>query len=416
MRRGLLGGTFDPIHLGHLLVAEEVRDRFGLEEVGFIPTGVPWMKKQRLLSSGKHRKEMVRLAVESKPGFSVLDLELKRAGDTYTVDTLDELRSQGADGDELFFIMGMDSLRTLHRWKEPGRVMEMATLVAVSRPGYEEVDLGPLESLVPEAASRITLMTGPLVDVSGVDIRRRVAEGRSSRYLVPDPVREYIEAHGLYRQVEEVEAGVGPSASAEGQGLAEDILEEAQKGGALRYGEFVLSSGLTSSYYFDGRLLSLSPRGASLVARAMLPLVRGSGAEAIGGPTLGADPIVAAVALASHQDSGRPVPGFIVRSGSKDHGMGRMVEGPLPSGAPVAIVDDVCSTGGSLFHAIRAAEAEGCIVVLVAAILDRCQGGSERLRQEGYSFRAILEADAQGNITPAGAGKRLPKRSPRDTA
>ena len=365
---------------------------------------------------------MARLAVGSNPGFSMLDLELKREGDTYTVDTLNELRSRGDGRDEFFFIMGRDSLRTLHLWKEPERVVEMATVVVVSRPGYEEVDLGPLEAVAPEAASRITQMMGPLVDISGVDIRRRVAEGRSIRYLVPDPVREYIEAHGLYRQAVEgreqalSEAVVVSSVLAEEQGLAEDILEEARKGGALQYGEFTLSSGLTSSYYFDGRLLSLSPRGASLVARALLPLVRASGAEAIGGPTLGADPIVAAVALASHQDGGRPVPGFIVRKMSKDHGMVRLVEGPLPSGASVAIVDDVCSTGESLFHAIRAVEAEGCTVVAVVAILDRHQGGSERLRREGYSFRAILEADAQGKITPAGANKRLPKSSTRDTA
>ncbi len=184
-------------------------------------------------------------------------------------------------------------------------------------------------------------------------------------------------------------------------GLAHRVLELARELGALQFGEFTLSSGLSSSYYFDGRLLTLSPEGADLVARALLPLVRERGADAVGGPTLAADPMVGALAMLSHQDGGPPVPGFIVRKESKEHGTGKLIEGPLTPKAKVAIVDDTCSTGGSLFHAVGAAEAAGCTVVLVAVVLDRHQGGSERLIADGYRFHALLEADADGNITPA---------------
>ncbi|MEX2431416.1 MAG: orotate phosphoribosyltransferase [Dehalococcoidia bacterium] len=186
-------------------------------------------------------------------------------------------------------------------------------------------------------------------------------------------------------------------------GLGAQILEAAKAQGALLFGEFKLSSGETSGYYFDGRLLTLSPEGSNLVARALLPAVREAGAEAIGGPTLGADPMVTAIAMLSGQDGGTPVPAFIVRKESKEHGTGRMIEGPLKPQSKVAIVDDACSTAASLYHAIRAAEAEGHEVVLVACIIDRHQGGSERLRTEGYRFHAVLEGDAAGNVRPVGA-------------
>lgn len=180
------------------------------------------------------------------------------------------------------------------------------------------------------------------------------------------------------------------------------LLQLALDMGALRYGDFTLTSGRKSSYYFDGRLLSLHPEGAHLTSQALLPLVRAAGAEAIGGPTLGADPIVAAVSLASHLDSGGgPVPAFIVRKEAKEHGMGNAVEGHLKVGASVAVVDDTCTTGGSLFQAIEAAEAAGCTVVKVLAILDRCEGGGDELRRRGYDFSALLVANRDGEIEVA---------------
>ena len=183
---------------------------------------------------------------------------------------------------------------------------------------------------------------------------------------------------------------------------SERLLQLALDLGALRYGDFTLTSGKKSSYYFDGRLLSLDPEGAYLTSQALLPLVRSSGAEAIGGPTLGADPIVAAVSLASHLESdGGPVPAFIVRKEAKEHGMGNAVEGHLKSGSKVAVVDDTCTTGGSLFQAIEAAEAEGCTVVKVLAILDRREGGGDELRRRGYDFTSLLVANDEGEIEVA---------------
>ena len=181
---------------------------------------------------------------------------------------------------------------------------------------------------------------------------------------------------------------------------AQELLDLAVQVGAIKYGEFTLSSGQKSSYYFDGRLLSLHPAGAYLIGRLLLPIVRKAGAQAIGGPTLGADPIVAAVALTSHL-AGTPVPAFIVRKEAKGHGTGQLIEGPLAKGTPVAIVDDVCTTGGALFHAIAAAEAHGCRVVQVIAILDRHQGGGDELRKRGYRFTAVLEATPEGRVRVA---------------
>ena len=170
------------------------------------------------------------------------------------------------------------------------------------------------------------------------------------------------------------------------------LLELALERGAIKYGDFTLTSGKKSSYYFDGRLLSLDPEGAHLLQEA--------GAKAVGGTTLGADPMVAAVALASHLGGG-PIPAFIVRKESKSHGTKQNIEGPLIPGSNVAIVDDVCTTGGSLFHAIEAAEEAGCKVVKVVSILDRNEGGSEEMRKRGYDFSALLAATPDGKIEPA---------------
>ena len=183
--------------------------------------------------------------------------------------------------------------------------------------------------------------------------------------------------------------------------LAREILAVAVANGALLYGDFTLTSGEKSTYYWDGRVLSLTPEGAALVARALLPMVRASGATAVGGPAVGAVAVVAAIAMLSGQDGGAPVPGFFVRAGAREHGTGKLIEGPLAPGSRVAIVDDACSTGGSLYHAIKAAEEAGHTVVLVATVLDRHQGGSDKLRADGYVFQTVLESDAQGNVTPA---------------
>ena len=179
------------------------------------------------------------------------------------------------------------------------------------------------------------------------------------------------------------------------------ILELAEQRGAIRYGEFKLSAGGTTSYYFDGRLVTLDPEGAYRIAKTIIPMLRESEAQAIAGPTLGADPIVSAVAALSFQE-GEPIPGLIVRKEAKGHGGRRGIEGPLVPGSRVAVVDDACTTGASLFLAIDALEAEGCQVVKVISVLDRRQGGSHKIRERGYDFTSLLEADSEGRITVAG--------------
>ena len=181
----------------------------------------------------------------------------------------------------------------------------------------------------------------------------------------------------------------------------ERLLELALERGALKYGDFTLSSGRKSGYYFDGRLLSLDPEGAALIGQALTPLVRESGAQAVGGPTLAADPVVTAVALTSHLQ-GKGIPAFIVRKETKEHGTAQLIEGPLRPGSRVAIVDDTCTTGGSLLHAIRAAEAVGCSVVRTLVLLDRREGGAENLRSQGYELTALLAATPEGRIEVVG--------------
>ena len=179
--------------------------------------------------------------------------------------------------------------------------------------------------------------------------------------------------------------------------IAAELLELAKARDALTFGDYVLSSGQRSSYYFDGRRLTLDPRGAYLSGKAFFRMLQGYHVDSIGGPTLGADPIVAAVALTSELES-KPMSAFIVRKEGKVHGMGNLIEGPLQPGSRVAIVDDACSTGASLFHAVDAAEADGHEVVVTLAIIDRRQGGSDELRRRGYEFRCLLEATPEGEI------------------
>jgi nicotinate-nucleotide adenylyltransferase len=199
MRVGILGGTFDPIHLGHLIVAEEARIQLGLDQVVFIPTGQPWLKAGRPLTSGQHRLVMVRLAVASNPHFRVGSNEVDRPGPTYTVDTLVELRRELGTAASLYFILGQDALAQFHRWKEPGKLLELCHLVVVQRPGYGDMDVATLVASYPQAANRVTVLPVPLVDISGTDIRRRVAAGVSFRYQVPEEVEQYILRHGLYQ-------------------------------------------------------------------------------------------------------------------------------------------------------------------------------------------------------------------------
>jgi nicotinate-nucleotide adenylyltransferase len=195
---GILGGTFDPIHLGHLIVAEEARVRLGLEEVLFVPTGKPWMKEGTPVSEAKHRLNMARLAISANPFFRLSSMEIDRPGPSYTVDTLEALREDYGPEAELFFILGVDSLTGFHEWKEPKRILEMATLVAVTRPGYQIPETKVFNGALGGMKDRLKMLEGVRVEISGRDLRRRVKEGLSIRYRVCSAVGKYINDHGLY--------------------------------------------------------------------------------------------------------------------------------------------------------------------------------------------------------------------------
>ena len=198
MNIGVLGGTFDPIHMGHLVLAEEVRARLDLAEILFVPAGQPWLKVGSPVSSAGHRVEMVRLAIADRPYFKLSTIEIERAGPTYTVDTIAELKAQLGAGDELFFILGRDNLAELPRWWQPERLITMCRLVAVPRPGYPLPDLKALEASIPGLSQRVMLMDKPEIDISASAIRDRVARGLSIHHLVPEPVAGYIRQHKLY--------------------------------------------------------------------------------------------------------------------------------------------------------------------------------------------------------------------------
>jgi len=195
---GVLGGTFDPIHNGHIIVAEEVRVQLNLGATIFVPAGQPWLKIDISISPAKHRVQMVRLALADKPYFILSTMEIERAGPSFTVETIAEMKSQLGDGDELFFILGWDSLAELPQWKEPSRLVEMCHLVAVPRPGYPSPNLKSLEAALPGTSKRVMLIDRPEIDISASAIRERVARGLSVRHLVPEPVNRYIKEHKLY--------------------------------------------------------------------------------------------------------------------------------------------------------------------------------------------------------------------------
>jgi nicotinate-nucleotide adenylyltransferase len=200
VRRAILGGTFDPIHNGHLILAQEVLWRLGVEGVWFIPAGLPWMKREVPLSDKEHRRKMVEIAIADNPAFHLSTVELDRPGDTFTIDTLDELRAgEMADG-EFMLVIGADTLRSLHLWKEPKRMLEMAQLVVAMRPGSQELDLRELEAIGVLANQRVTTVEMPLIDISGTELRRRVRASEPVRYLVPEGVSDYIEQNGLYQR------------------------------------------------------------------------------------------------------------------------------------------------------------------------------------------------------------------------
>lgn len=195
MRVGVLGGTFDPVHVGHLLLAEHARAALALDLVLFVPAGQPWRKSHREITPGEHRLAMLRLAIAGNDGFGISDIELRRSGPTYTADTLESLAAERLD-DELYFIIGADALADLPNWHAPERIVQHAMLAVAPRVGDQ---LDATESPPPGVdPARIVTLPMPRIDISSTDVRSRVGQGASVRYLVPDAVAAYIAAHRLY--------------------------------------------------------------------------------------------------------------------------------------------------------------------------------------------------------------------------
>ncbi|MBR1646765.1 MAG: nicotinate-nucleotide adenylyltransferase [Selenomonadaceae bacterium] len=196
---GIMGGTFDPIHLGHLATAEFVRESFSLDEILFIPAARPPHKLARHVTDEIHRLAMTTLATRSNKFFTVSDMEIKRTGLSYTLDTMDELHKKFGATTELFFIIGADSLSDLSKWHEAKKLVERSHFIATTRPGVD-VDFSATEKFFGTAASEhIHRVTTPAIEISSTQIRQRVKSGRSIKYLVPEAVEEYILREGLYR-------------------------------------------------------------------------------------------------------------------------------------------------------------------------------------------------------------------------
>ena len=198
MRLGIYGGTFDPIHYGHLILAEQCREQCQLDEVWFVPAAQPPHKLDAAISSAKARCEMIEFAIAGHPHFKLSRMELDRTGLSFTVTTLEQLRTEDASR-ELFLLIGADSLHDLPQWREPQRIQELATVVAVNRGDQPLPDQAWLEQQLGAAeAARLLFVQMPGLDLSAGDIRQRSAEGRSIRYLVPRAVEAYVAHNHLY--------------------------------------------------------------------------------------------------------------------------------------------------------------------------------------------------------------------------
>jgi nicotinate-nucleotide adenylyltransferase len=199
MRIGLLGGTFDPVHAGHIFIAEEARIRLSLEHVFFIPAGTPWLKVDHEITPASQRIEMVRLAIAKHEHFSLCTVEVERGGPTYTADTLDELRAKLGKQD-YYLILGRDSFKDLPLWKDAERLVTMCHLVVVPRVGTNLPELSDVaERVAGLSREDVVTLDSPMIGISSSGIRDRVSRGLPIDYLVPGEVEKYIIAHGLYR-------------------------------------------------------------------------------------------------------------------------------------------------------------------------------------------------------------------------
>ena len=197
MRIGIMGGTFDPIHHGHLFIAEEARARFQLNEVLFVPNGQPPHKPEQSVTTAAHRYAMTRIAIHANAHFRCSAIEINRKGPSYAVDTLTELHAQHPDA-ELFYITGVDAVAEILSWKRHEEVIQRATFLAATRPGFDLLTLK--DKLPPEYLTRILLLGSTHLGISSTDIRERIRQGLPARYLLPDSVLNYILRNRLYQE------------------------------------------------------------------------------------------------------------------------------------------------------------------------------------------------------------------------
>jgi nicotinate-nucleotide adenylyltransferase len=199
---GVFGGTFDPVHIGHLVAAQIAAEDAGLDLVVFVPAGTPPHKTEQPVTASRHRLEMVRRAVAGNPVFSVSDWEIRQGGRSYTLRTLEYLRSRYAD-DELYFILGADTLEDLPNWHEPSKVVELARIIAVRRPGYDALAaLERLSSRIKNIRGRIVYVESPRLEIASSWLRERIRNGRSVDHLIPENVIRYIKENRLYERGE----------------------------------------------------------------------------------------------------------------------------------------------------------------------------------------------------------------------
>jgi nicotinate-nucleotide adenylyltransferase len=199
MKIGVLGGTFDPVHLGHVRMAEEARDALGLEQVILVPAGQPMSKPDRNITPAEHRIEMLRLAVKDKPRLTISAIETERPGPSFTIDTITELQQKYGAGAVMCFILGWDSLEQVPEWHEPARLVKMCYLVAIPRPGCKLPDFNDLEKNLPGISQKVICLQNPCINISATAIREKVALGESIDKLVPKAVAVYIKKNNLYR-------------------------------------------------------------------------------------------------------------------------------------------------------------------------------------------------------------------------
>jgi nicotinate-nucleotide adenylyltransferase len=197
LRVGILGGSFDPPHIGHLILAEEARDQLSLDKVLFAPAGQQPLKQGQKVTAVEDRVRMTKLAIADNASFELSRGDVDRPGPHYTVDLIAIIAAQLPPGAEIHFLMGFDSLRDLPKWREPERLIQIARLVALTRPGVP-IDWDALETALPGVRERVLLLDMPELEIASRDLRQRVQAGRSIRYMVTDAVRVYIEEKGLY--------------------------------------------------------------------------------------------------------------------------------------------------------------------------------------------------------------------------